>query len=136
MSLLKTQQKRHLHFYLLGLLPIILFLIILKPCTNLFEWNIQSGQYNISEKADQAEQLYDTNHIPAGSFFMGKDNENPDEAPRHKVTFTTGFHIMKKEVTRELYSLVMNKPLSMADGCLAHLPPIPVPDRCPRGVLV
>ena len=122
MSLLKNEQKNHLYFYLAGLLPIIIFVIMLKPCANLFEWSVKSGQYNITEKADKAARFYETTHIPPGKFMMGKEDENPDESPRHQVTLSTGFFIMKKEVTRELYALVMNTEISINDGCLINCP--------------
>ena len=39
--------------------------------------------------------------IPSGSFMMGSDGGEPDEAPRHRVTITEAFAVGKYEVTVE-----------------------------------
>ena len=122
MSRLQTEQKNQITFYLLRFLPIIVLLLVFKPCHNLFDWQIKGGTFNVSQKADQAAQLYSTVYIPNGTFAIGRDDSHPDEAPRHQVTLTKGFHIMKTEVTRELYSLVLEVEITTTDGCNGDCP--------------
>jgi len=48
--------------------------------------------------------------VPPGEFIMGSANGNPDEAPPHRVRITTGFEIMKSEVTQAQWKAVMDSP--------------------------
>ncbi|MEC7983681.1 MAG: formylglycine-generating enzyme family protein, partial [Myxococcota bacterium] len=68
---------------------------------------------------------YEAPLISAGTFMMGCWKNNTDcysEKPRHKVTLTRDFYIMKTEVTQELYTRVMGENPSKFKDCGGQCP--------------
>ena len=67
--------------------------------------------------------------IPSGSFMMGSDGGEPDEAPRHRVTITEAFAVGKYEVTvEEFEAFVRNTGHDMGDE--DNLLGLPAADAC------
>ena len=60
--------------------------------------------------------------LPAGSFIMGSDKNEPDEKPAHKVTISKPFAIGKTEVTQEQWFALMRDRPSYFEGCDDNCP--------------
>jgi formylglycine-generating enzyme required for sulfatase activity len=54
--------------------------------------------------------------IPAGKFFMGTDDDRPEEKPGHEVTIARPFALMTREVTRDQYAAFAKDTQREVDG--------------------
>ena len=66
----------------------------------MFFWDAASAKQRIIEKSAGGVVLV---HIPPGSFVMGKNSEDKDYSPQHKVTISSGFWMGKYEITQKQY---------------------------------